>query len=116
MSYLNEVQLLGNLGDHPHILKQDEHGAFVRLSIATAKKYKTPEGKVEQTEPEWHSVFLNNSHGKNAAALLKKGDKVLVLGELKTNQWTDPTTGQEKASAVVYAREWRLIYPHKKQD
>lgn len=116
MSYLNEVHLLGNLGDNPHILKQDDNGAFVRLSIATAKKYKTPEGKFAQTDPEWHSVFLNNSHGKNAAALLKKGDKVLVLGELKTNQWTDPTTGQERSTVVVQAREWRLVFPNKKQD
>jgi len=113
MSYLNEVQLLGNLGEHPVILKEEDNGKFVRLSLATSKKYKTPEGKVEQTEPEWHTVFLGNAQGKNAAAILKKGDKVLVLGELKTHQWKDPSTEITKSATAVYGREWRLIFSKK---
>ena len=117
MSYLNQVQLIGSLGKNPEILKEADSGCFVRLSIATNKKYTNAAGETIQ-DTQWHTVYLNNGTGKYAASYLKKGDKVLVLGELRTQKWQDKK-GQARSSIGVYAKTCRTLtakLPEKEED
>jgi single-strand DNA-binding protein len=107
MSYLNQVQLIGVLGKNPEILKEDKSGCFVRLSLATNKKYTNADGETVQ-DTQWHTVYLNNGTGKYAASYLKKGGKVLVLGELRKHQWKDKKD-QVRTSIAVYAKECRTL-------
>jgi single-strand DNA-binding protein len=113
MSYLNQVMLIGNLGNAPEVLKEDQKGCFVRLSIATTHKYKNADGN-EVQKPEWHKVFASNGQGKYAASYLKKGDKVLIVGELKSQKWTDKKTGEDKSSTAVYALRCQSLMPRPK--
>lgn len=107
MSYLNLVMLIGNLGEDPEMLKSGNSGCFVRLSLATNKKYINA-WKESVKDTQWHTVYLNNGVGQYAASYLKKGDKVLVSGELRTNEWKDKE-GQTRYSTAVYARECRSL-------
>lgn len=106
MSSFNHVVLIGRLGKAPEALKTSEKGSFVRLSLATVKKYSTAKGKVK-TDTQWHMVYASNGIGKAALEHLKKGAQVCVAGELRNTQWTDKDQRQHYASAV-YAE--KLIF------
>src|SRR5579864_2407266 len=99
MSSLNQVMLLGNLGKDPEVLKSSDNGSFVRLSLATSKKFKSKTGEVQE-DIQWHTVYLSNGLGKLAAAHLKKGAKLFVLGELRTNDWKDKKEQIHRVTAI----------------
>ncbi|MCE3238483.1 MAG: single-strand binding protein [Gammaproteobacteria bacterium] len=109
MSSLNQAMLIANLGQDPEVLKESELGSFVRLSVATNKKFKTKEGELRE-ETEWHAVYLNGNLGKVAATSLKKGAKVFVSGELRTREWQDKE-GQVHLLTAIYAKEIKFLSP-----
>ena len=78
MSSLNQVNLIGMLGRDPEVLKSTEKGDFVRLSLATTKRYRIMEGKIQE-DTQWHVVYVSNGLGRIAATHLKKGARIFVL-------------------------------------
>jgi single-strand DNA-binding protein len=107
MSYLNQAMLIGNLGHDPEVLKNTEKSCFVRLSLATNKKYKDAKGEVVKIT-QWHTVYVSSGLGRFCASYLKKGAKVFVQGELRTNEWTDKN-GQTRHTTAVYADTCRIL-------
>ena len=107
MSYLNSATLIGNLGKNPEVLKKTDKGVFVKLQLATTKKYRNANKEVVE-DTQWHSVCLNNGTAKFAVDYLNKGDKVLVIGELRTNKWKDKD-GVEHYSTSIFGRECKFI-------
>ena len=102
MASFNQVILLGNLGKDPEVIKPTEKGLFVRLSIATTRRYTDPTG-VLQEDTQWNTVYVSNAQGKATAEYLKKGSKVQIVGELRTNEWNDSKTGTRQFATAVYA-------------
>ncbi len=109
MSSLNLVMLIGHLGKDPKILHESELGSFVKLSLATNKKFKTKEGELRE-ETEWHTVYLNGNLGKIATASLKKGTKLFISGDLKTRDWQNKE-GQAHRLTAVYAEKIKFLSP-----
>jgi single-strand DNA-binding protein len=107
MSSLNQVNLIGNLGRDPDVLKSTENGDFVRLSIATTKKFRSKDGKVHE-DTQWHTVYLSNGLGKVASTYLKKGARIYISGELRTREWKNKD-GQTHLSTAVYARDLKFL-------
>jgi single-strand DNA-binding protein len=115
MSSVNQVNLLGNLGKDPEVLKSTDQGNFVRLSLATSKRFKSKTGEVQE-DIQWHTVYLSNGLGKSAATHLKKGAKIFVSGELRTRDWQDKN-GETHRITAVYAREIKFLSsPLQKND
>lgn len=116
MSSLNQVNLIGNLGCDPDVLKSTDEGDFVRLSLATSKRYRNKEGKVSE-DTQWHTVYLSNGLGKVASTYLKKGSRIYICGELRTREWLDKQ-GQTHYSTAVYAKDLRFLSlkPQEKND
>ena len=113
MSSLNQVMLIGNLGKDPEVLQVSELGSFVKLSLATHKKFKTRNGE-EREDTQWHTVYLNNRIGRIAAVSLKKGAKIFISGELRTHDWQDKAGNVYRTSAI-YAREMKFL-SHKSHE
>jgi single-strand DNA-binding protein len=107
MSHLNTVMLIGNLGKNPEVLKTTVLGDFVRVSLATSKKFKDKNGD-KQIDTQWHVVYLSNRLGKLASTYLKRGDKVFISGELRTREWFDDE-GQRHFHTSVYAKELKFL-------
>jgi single-strand DNA-binding protein len=107
MSSLNQVNLIGNLGRDPEVLKSTPQGNFVRLTIATTKKYRNLDGE-SQEETQWHTVYLSKALGNAASSYLKKGAKIFVSGELRTTAWKDKDD-KPCHSTAVYARDVRYL-------
>lgn len=103
MSYLNRVELIGNLGDKPTILKERDSGCFVQISLCTNKeRTNKATGEVIAT-PNWTTVCFNGFLGKIVASHYKTGDKLFITGELKSKQWKDKD-GKTHYSAYVDAK------------
>lgn len=109
MSYVNKVILIGNLGTDPDILKEDVNGKFVRISLATTRKYRDAKNEVQQ-DTQWHTVYFSNGLGKAVAEYAHKGDKVFVCGSLRKRSWQDKQNATHYETAV-YAQEMQFLTP-----
>lgn len=78
---MNEVRLIGRLGDAPKSFSENGTTKVAGCSLATNKVYTDKSGnKVEQTE--WHQLVFFGYNAENAQKYLEKGDKVHVSGEI----------------------------------
>ncbi|HVV67982.1 MAG TPA: single-stranded DNA-binding protein [Gammaproteobacteria bacterium] len=107
MTSLNQVMLIGNLGKAPEVLKASKSGVFVRISLATTKKYTNDKGEAQQAT-QWHTVYFSNKLGKIAADHLSKGATVYVSGELRHSEWQDKDN-QKRFSSAVFATDLKFL-------
>lgn len=103
MTSFNQVILIGNLGRDPEVLKESKSGTFVRLTVVTNRTYTEKDGSVNK-KAQYHTVYLNNGLGKYAATYYKKGQKVLVRGELDRHDYKDKE-GKKCYETAVWASE-----------
>jgi single-strand DNA-binding protein len=72
------ITVIGNLGGDP-VERFTQSGAkVIDFSVAVNN------GK--DKEPTWYSISVFGKRGENCITYLKKGAKVAVFGELKTNE------------------------------
>jgi len=83
----NQVTLVGNLGATPELKTLDSGKKLLNVSIAVNMGYKDKEGnQIDQTE--WHRI---TAWGKTAEIMsnLAKGDRVQVIGQLRSRNYED---------------------------
>lgn len=83
---MNVVHLLGNLGNEIEIKRFDGGGCVGNVSMATNKSYKNKAGeKVKETQ--WHRLVFRDKMAETIEKYCKKGDKILVTGEIKNRSY-----------------------------
>jgi single-strand DNA-binding protein len=83
----NRAQLIGFLGADPERKENGNGNKHLVLSVATSTSWKKPNSEEWETRTEWHRVVV---WGKPAMRLnLSKGDKVLVVGEIRYREYDD---------------------------
>lgn len=101
MASVNKVILLGNLGDKPDIKYTTDGKAIANLSIATSKAWVDKNSGEKKENTQWHRVVLFGKRAQIANQYCKKGTKVYIEGELKTNKYQDKDTGKDKYSTQI---------------
>lgn len=101
---MNMVTLLGNLGADPE-LRQTEKSALLKIRLATAERVKVGDKWEDRTE--WHQVTVWGSRAEGLAKILAKGDRILVVGKLKTRSYEDKE-GVKRYSTEIHADEIEL--------
>ena len=102
--YLNNVQLIGFVGNNAELRSSREGSEFVRFDLATKQFWKTNNGEYESTT-QWHKVVVWNGLSKFARQL-KKGDHVLVEGELRHRGYgKEVTVGSESTTVTIQLSE-----------
>lgn len=81
MADLNQVQLIGRLGQNPTERSLPSGGSVVNFSVATSKKLK------EGERTEWHRIVAFGKLAETCAKYLSKGRQVYVQGELQTRSY-----------------------------
>lgn len=84
---LNSVTLLGNLGADPELKVSQGGMAVLNLRLATSKSWFDKEKNERQEQTEWHRVVVFQKRAEGLAKILKKGDRICVLGEIKTSSY-----------------------------
>ena len=99
---MNTVTLVGNLTRDPE-LRIFENKSVANASIAVNESYKDNRtGEWKETVTFVDLSIWNNNGSENVAGSLGKGDRVLVTGKLKMNQWqTDDGQNRSKLELLV---------------
>ena len=104
---INKVILVGNLGNDPETRYMPSGGAVTNISIATSKAWKDRDSGEQKEKTEWHRVVFFNRLAEIAGEYLKKGSKVYVEGELRTNKYDKD--GQTRYSTEIVANEMQML-------
>jgi single-strand DNA-binding protein len=100
---LNMWQGIGRLGKDPELRVTAGGDTVANFSMACGWKTKEKEGA------EWVSVTAFGKLGDICAKYLVKGSQVYVSGSLRTDKYTDKTTGVEKFSTKVVANTMQML-------
>lgn len=107
MSGVNKVILIGNLGGDPEMRAMPNGSHVTNLSIATSRSWKDKESGEQRDRAEWHRIVFFNKLAEIANQYLKKGSKVYVEGELRTQEWE--RDGQKHFKTEVVASEMQML-------
>ena len=99
---LNEVNLIGNLGNDPDIKTMTNGGKVCNLSVATSESWKDKNSGERREKTEWHRVTVFNEGLIGVCEkYLKKGDKVYIKGMLETRKWQDQTGADRYSTEII---------------
>jgi single-strand DNA-binding protein len=96
----NSVTLLGNLGRDPELKSTSSGTNYAKFSIATTG-YKAGGGP---PPTYWHNCVAWGKVSEIVAKYAKKGDRVLVTGELQYSDYT-AADGSKRQSTTISVRD-----------
>tara|TARA_B110000046_G_scaffold171318_1_gene192059 strand:- start:402 stop:860 length:459 start_codon:yes stop_codon:yes gene_type:complete len=99
---VNKVILVGNLGNDPEMKYASNGNAIANLSVATSESWTNKNTGLKEERTEWHSVSIFGKIAEVAGKHLKKGSKVYLEGQIKTDSWeNDKGEKQSKTKVVI---------------
>lgn len=114
MASVNQVTVIGNLGNDPEIRYMPSGDAIANISVATTRKWKNKDG-AQQEETEWHRVTFFGRVAEVVGQYLKKGSSVYVQGRLKTDKYTDKD-GVERYATKIIAEDMKMLGGTRQDD
>jgi single-strand DNA-binding protein len=112
---LNKVILMGNLGKDPETRTLETGVVMTRFSLATSERFKNKQTGEKNSHTEWHNIVLWRSLAEVADKYLKKGDKILIEGRIRTRSWEDKESGQTRYSTEVLGDQMQMISTKKNE-
>jgi len=85
---LNQVHLIGRLGQDPEVKYSQEGKPVATLHVATGRHWKGEGGEAKE-QTEWHRCTVWGKLAEICGQYLRKGNRVYVEGRLKTSKWED---------------------------
>lgn len=107
MSSLNQVNLIGRLGQDPEF-KTLQNGCVANLSLATSEKWRDKTTGEQKEATEWHRVVVYGKLAEICRDYLAKGSLIYIEGSLKTRKWQDQS-GVERYTTEIQARNMRIL-------
>ena len=98
---INTLTIEGRLGSDAETRYFQSGKKLVSFSMAVDRRYKAADGS-DREETAWVPVKAFAACA-DAAESLQKGDRVLVIGELRQETWTDKQTNQQRSKLIVAA-------------
>ncbi len=100
MAGVNKVILVGNLGKDPEVRYTPDGKAITNITLATSETWKDKNTGQKQERTEWHRIVFFGGLATIAGEYLKKGSKVYIEGQLRTNKWQDKS-GQDRYTTEI---------------
>lgn len=83
---MNQVNLIGRLGEDVKLTTFENGGNAASFSLATNEFYTNSQGeKVQKTE--WHNIVAHGATAENCAKYLRKGSQIALTGRLATRNY-----------------------------
>ena len=79
---LNEVTLIGNVGQSPELKSTSGGKRYANISIATTRSFKDAKGEWQE-KTEWHRVKAWNQYAELVEKYVNKGDRIFVRAHLE---------------------------------
>ena len=110
---LNQVMLIGNVGNDPEVRSTPNGKRVAQFNLATTRTWNGPNGD-RQEKTEWHRCVVWNFRESGLADVVdryvKKGDKLYVSGRIEYRQWDD-REGQKRYTTEINVNELIMLSP-----
>ena len=117
--YLNEIKLIGFVGQAAELKRSQNSKELVRFDVATKVSWKNRDSGEYDSRTEWHRIVVWGDLTKFAQTL-KKGEHVYVSGVLRYREY-EKAVGEGNHSvtmpvAEIHAAEIRRLDPRTSED
>lgn len=107
MIMLNEVRLIGRLGQKPELFTTQTGTTIVKFSLATTENWTDRNSGQRQEKTEWHRLVLFGKVAEIAAQYLDKGDLAYFSGKLQTQDWEKD--GVKRSTTEVVVSDMKML-------
>ena len=107
MAHLNQVHLIGTVGNDPEVRAIQGGAKVASFRLATTERYKDRDGN-RQEQTEWHNITVWNNRADFVEKYIHKGSNLFIEGKLRTRQWTDQQ-GNKRYTTEVSAENIQLL-------
>lgn len=105
MAQDNQVVIVGNLTRDPELRYTPNGAALVKFGVAVSRRVKDDAtGQWKDAETSFFDVTAWRSLAENVAETLSQGNRVVVVGRLRTNTWETPE-GDKRSKVEIEAEE-----------
>ncbi len=103
----NRVILVGRIGQDPEMRYTPSGNAVTNFSIATNRKWRNREGKLDE-ETTWHDIVCWGKTAEFISEYAGKGSLVFIEGRIQKRSWDDKD-GNKRYSVEVVASNVQLL-------
>lgn len=98
---INNVYLLGHLGQPPELKRTKAGRRYAMLSLATSKRWREKDG-TRKERTDWHRIVVWREQLVDLVEkYCEKGSKLWLEGELAQRSWTDEAGKKHWVTEVV---------------
>jgi single-strand DNA-binding protein len=113
---LARAQIIGHLGKDPESRTLSNGNLVVTLSVATSRRWKEKDSGEKKEKTFWHRVVIyNKAQAEACQKFLKKGAKVMVLGDLETRDYEADGQQRTITEILVSAFQGEVIFLDKRE-
>lgn len=105
---LNEVKLIGRLGQDPELKYLPSGSAVCNLSVATTESWTDKNTNQKQEKTEWHKVIFFAKPAEIINQYSKKGSLLYVSGKLTTRSWEDKD-GNKRYTTEISGKDFKFL-------
>jgi single-strand DNA-binding protein len=99
------IEIVGNLTRDPELRYTTSGKPVVNLRVASnPRRFDRNSGQYVDGETNYFEVEVWNA-AENVAESFTKGDRVIILGTIKTKTWTPDDGGPQRSAQVVVSSE-----------
>lgn len=99
----SQITIVGNCTADPELKFFESGSAKLTFSVATDRSWK--KGEEWETQTSFFNVIAWRDVAENAADILTKGMRVVVMGRLEQRSWEDKDTKEKRYAIEVVADE-----------
>jgi single-strand DNA-binding protein len=101
-----QVIIVGNVGRDPELNYTPQGIAVCKFSVAVNKV--TGKGETRKEKTTWFRVSLWRERAETASQYIKKGMKIMVIGEVDVNAYIDKA-GAAQATLELTANDFKFL-------
>ncbi len=118
MSSDNFTVQIGNLTNDPELRFTNSGTAVATFGLAVNTRVKDQDGSWRDGDTHFFRVNVWRDQAENVAESLRKGNRAVVVGQLKTRNWETPegdkrTVTEIDAAEVAPSLKWAIAAPEK---
>ncbi len=108
--YRNTCEFVGRVVADPEFQYTRTAGApLAKLSVAVNRNFTDRDSGEPRETREYVDFKVWNRAAEQAGQHLTKGTLVFMAGELRTEKWTDQTSGQPRSRVFIHVRDSRNV-------
>lgn len=107
MSSLNQVNIIGRVGQDPEVKYLPNGDPVANISVATSERWKDKQSGEQKEKTEWHRVVFFGKLAEIVGEYARKGTLIYCQGKLETREWEKD--GIKRYTTEIRAHEMKLL-------